>query len=415
MSKSVLNAILYNGTLVAVPDHQVGIYIRNPNSTQNVVELTTPNESGFPPQNLDIASDYEDSTYNEYGYSKQVRRLGVSSLGPDSVLEFVKPTRIVYNYLVNVLVQRGGLYYPTYDELDMQVASNSLIYQLLVNPDPLRTLNNGGLYYPVIIRINVAAMQTLLANINDDTFTSKWARQPFFIYRSDGGNEVRIGNTDFLLHLVNTPDGSWWLVDDSMDHTDNEMFQYTMDILFNADGHVENSPNALTLNKVNVMLATPAYDPCAGATREAAVTLPPETAFTITVGTTDYTFTDMSDFAANAATRLPVDVIGTLFSKEVPTEFSCDGATNTVVLTGLSEWIGPTLNERYYITITIGDQSELNDSGQDLVPFINTRFGSVVTASEPADTVDTIEIRSINDSTVHVSIVRDTSQWISIV
>lgn len=92
---------------------------------------------------------------------------------------------------------------------------------------------------------------------------------------------------------------------------------------------------------------------------------------------------------------------------------SCEGATNEVIITGMSEWLHNEAGQSYYVTVSIDGVSELKNTDQSLIDFINEKFDSIVIASEHVETIDTIKIKSINDSTVHMSIVRDTTQVVT--
>ncbi len=313
MSNTLYNAMLYSGTTTANTGEPRYIYLSNTSSSQTSVTLTTVVEGGSAAVIPATADNYrmKDYSVDSNGNITQIRRLSAVKTAPTGTLTQVLPTKLVYEYLTNLLAGRTHNFYPTYEELNISNGTGGVVvYELVTDPTPLRTINSGKLVYPIFLKLDNASYNAMVDN-SGSSFTSKYPRQPYFRYKV-GANEILVDNINLDSYVFTTPDGSKYLVIESEDQTTDTPLNYSLQVLMDPDGHVEDVTYETSYFSLPYLFLKPTFDPCAGATVETALSVK-DAPFSVTVGDNTYSFTGLNDFYSRG---LPNESVETLIFQQ---------------------------------------------------------------------------------------------------
>lgn len=362
MSKSIYNSLKFLETTEVSGSFHV-LHVQNKSQSQQN-KLIVVDRSG---RNADYDNDLVEAVNYRNPENGKLTKLNESTVylatrqqGATSTLRAVSVSKLVYDYVTS---RMAGVY-PAFEALNSSFTDGSMAYELTGDPEASADAN-GFIRFPVILNIPEADALLALATLDPDALISN--PRPVLTVRTDNTPWESLSLNDCLFK---TPDGLYWLgIPTAAQHfSEYTQLQYTLRILFKADGDLVETIREATLYSYMVTILAANYDPCENATREVVMEMVDDVPFTVVVSNQDYTFTSLEDFRVNAKARLPANITAKLLNKFNRPEISCAGATSSAFVDAKStDRFNVYVGETEYKDLTYAEFVALMDDNDCIV------------------------------------------------
>lgn len=362
MSRSIYNSLKFIETTEVAGSYHV-LHVQNKSLTQQN-KVTLIDRSG-------VNADYNNSVPEEVDYrnpdnkkvsapNQSIAYLATRQQGTASTLRSVTVNKLVYEYVTS---RMGGVY-PAFESINSSTTEGSFAFELTGDPEASAD-SNGFIRFPIIVNVPEADALLAIASLDPEALISN--PRPVVTVRSDNGVWESL---DLNRALFKTPDGLYWLAFPTKPQHFNDytQLQYSLRVLFKADGDLSETLREATLYNYVVMILAANYDPCENATREVTMEVVGDGPFTVKVSNQDYQFTSLEDFRVNASTKLPANITAKLLNKFIRPEISCAGATSSAYINAKStDLFNVYVGETEYKNLTYAEFVALMDSNDCIV------------------------------------------------